>query len=1289
MALAELVTKAARPTWVKNVGGFFSDYFLGELLEKDYKGKLGEKERASSWSRALKNWEKAARSLGPGSSTSETRRRWLDPLFEELGFIFGFSLKDGDYVEAEKENLKEPLIFYPNGTGEPVAYIDFRPWGMDLDSVLEGAGRRLTPLKFMERLLAYGRARWGILTNGRVIRLLKRRELSSGRAFLEIDLENLLDTSDEASYRIFWALFRAKALVPDIEGKCLLDLIDEESRKHAARVGGELRESVRRAVEILVQGFLDEPGNSKHINLPQDVEQVYQQSLVLLYRLLFVLYAESLELLPVGTPLYRDSYSLETLRSMVEDPKENFRPDEYRLWESLSALFSLIENGVNIPELRLISCRGRLFSTRYAPLLESCKVSDAVMAEVIRQLSTTQPQQARGRERISYRELGVEELGAVYEGILQYEPKIAEQDMAVVKVDGNEQIAFLELARAEGYAILETIPRGKFYLSLWGGRRKGSGTYYTDSRITRFLVEQALKPLIEGKKAQDILKLKVLDPAMGSGAFLVAACHYLADAFLVALISEAEAEPFPDTPMGRLLEYMWSLMDQGNMEEARIHARRLVAENCLYGVDLNSLAVELAKVSLWLSTLARDRPLTFLDHRLRSGDSLLGTRLADVAVYPIALRGDTNNRRTPSQEQLRLFEIAEVRQGLATLAEHRRWMASEPDESPAIIDLKERMLGEDLKEGTLFSRLKEAGNLWCALWFWNSHDLERPVSSVYNAAVEAIVTGRNRLPPAVLEQLRSVSKEIARQHDFYHWELEFPEVFFDERGEPLASPGFDAVVGNPPWDIIKPNSREFFSNYEPRFRKLPKQIAQQKMDELCQDNAIAAAWREYSAKIEGQSRFIRSSTIYQHYGGGDLNSYKVFLERFLQLTKHGGVTALVVPSGLTTDEGSTQLRKLLFDDTRILCWYSFENRQKVFPIDSRFKFILLAAEKGSKTESFPCFFYRHDLADLETEHRRELKLEMPLELVRRFSPETLSIMEFRSRRDLEITQKIYDKHPLLGENVPDAWNIKLAAEFHMTGDSHLFNTRGNGLVLYEGKMIHQFDPFYHKTTNNPELPRYWIKEEKGLRELARKYLAGRGGFMKGGEIDCMNLGQLSRLSLPCNNYRLAYRAVASSTNERTMIAAILPPRVSMGNSLIFISGLKAEWELLYLCSALNSFVVDFALRSKVSANLNMFFVEQLPIPRLKQDDPTLKPIVERAARLCCRWPEFDGLAKACGLPGWTPLTEEEVKNLRAELDALMAHLYGLDEADMEQILFTFPLVREEDKIRVLDKMKTL
>ena len=471
--------------------------------------------------------------------------------------------------------------------------------------------------------------------------------------------------------------------------------------------------------------------------------------------------------------------------------------------------------------------------------------------------------------------------------------------------------------------------------------------------------------------------------------------------------------------------------------------------------------------------------------------------------------------------------------------------------------------------------------------------------------------------------------------------------------------------------MFQTDEKEFFQQFEPTIQKKKLRIEDWKKQrvELMNVPTIRDAWLEYAGGYPFASAFFKSAPQYENQislingrnAGSKINLYSYFTEQCFNLLRDGGQCGIVIPSGIYTDLGAKQLREMLFSKTRVTGLFGFENRNIIFEgVHRSFKFVVLTYGKGGSTTSFPAAFMRHEVSELVSFPRRG-SLSISVNLIRRFSPDSLSVMEFKEEIDVEIAEKML-RFPLLGESVPGSWSVRLTTEFNMTTSSHLFRTSPGPtrLPLYEGKMIHQFDHQWAK-------PRYWIEESE-----ARRALFGRSDD-DGSPLDYQS-------------YRLAYRSVARNTDNRTMIMTVLHPGVFAGNSII--TGLHdgGAGEVLTVAGMLNSFVVDYVFRKKVTANCNMFYVYQLPIPRLTEKDAVFGPIVDRAARLICTTPEFDDLAAEVGLGGSANGATDpaERARLRAELDGLVAHLYGVSEAEFSHILSTFPAVDAEIKAAAMD-----
>ncbi len=569
---------------------------------------------------------------------------------------------------------------------------------------------------------------WCVLFDGLRLRLIDVSRLYA-RRYLEFDLDLVLD--HPIAFAAFWRVFSAAALTAGPGDPSSLHALVAASDRHAAGVCRSLRTACS----------THPPTSCARCSTAGDDEEAqeaaqaaFEQALTIVYRMLFLLFAEARSLVPLWHPVYRDSYSLEALRDLADDSRR--RPG---VWEALRAIARLAHAGCRAGDLRVTPFNGRLFSPARTPLAERRDLDDESARQAVRALSSRPTPDRAGRERIAYRDLGVEQLGAVYETLLDYEPT------------GNGDAVRLESG---------------------SGIRKATGTFYTPQPIADYLVRRTLAPLVRDAAPERILELRVVDPAMGSGAFLVAACRYLAAAYESALVRSGGCHA----------------ADLGPSERSAI--RRAIAERCLYGVDRNPMAVQLGRLSLWLATLAADRPLSFLDHRLQVGDSLLGAWVASLRHAPAKAR----------RVELPLFDDDEVAGALRDALPVRFSLESTPNNTLDQVRAKERAFASLTDRDTRLSRWKRVADLWCAAWFRTG---DTPPPAAFGALSDAVLKGRGSLPAALADRFLATVDDVAAARRFFHWELEFPEVFFDRDGARLPAAGFDAVIGNPPWDMVR------------------------------------------------------------------------------------------------------------------------------------------------------------------------------------------------------------------------------------------------------------------------------------------------------------------------------------------------------------------------------------------------------------------------------------------------------------------------------------------------------
>jgi SAM-dependent methyltransferase len=729
--------------------------------------------------------------------------------------------------------------------------------------------------------------------------------------------------------------------------------------------------------------------------------------------------------------------------------------------------------------------------------------------------------------------------------------------------------------------------------------RKKQGSYYTPQVIVRYLVDHSLGRTLygtaDGRPGGEPLPGE--QPRTSAEArdlrVLDAACG--SGGFLIY------AYPV-------LAEFYRREIERLAAEIERIQDYpRLIVETHLYGVDLDPQAAEIATVNLMMRAMAdlragRRRLPLILNQNVKVGNSLIGAAPGDPRLEAHA----------------------------ADLAELRRMRLALAFSPPP------------LPRGQASLPGGEAGAERDALY-----QASEAIDARLNASLDAGL-GRHFAD--------------AGAHRPFHWPVEFPEAFVDEAGRPLGEAGgVQVIVGNPPWEILKPDLREFYAQFDPDVEsKLTRAEVERRIAELdAQDLRRAAAWQAQKARIEAEAAYFSAAPDYRRQGRGDRATHKLFLERAYRLLRGGGRLGYVVPSGIYTDLGTKELRQMLLEEGNLQYLFSFSNERFFFPdVHHAFKFVLLGAQKGPQNDGFWAAFRINPRVAIRPEDlpaflaAGQNLIYVTTDDVQLFNPHTLSFMEFPSARAYAVCERIYADRPVLGDDLPSAWNLKLSQEIHSTNDRDIFNTERRGLPLREGKHINQYDAFYSE-------PRFHIEERLGRSRI----LGGKAP----------DTGQ----RLAYQDHRLAHRRITGAVNERSMLACVLPKGTFCSDVAQTVCEVYPYDLTLYLVAVFNSLVMDFLLRLKITNHADMHFVYSLPVPRLTAGNPYFDAIVPRAARLTCTRPEFAALWQEVMGGPWDPAVgatdPAERQALRDELDALVAHLYGLSRDDLAHILGTFPL----------------
>lgn len=1152
-------------------GDAVSEYFCTKLLWSDpqLRGLLDPEGADVLYKKASSLIRYAQRQLRDRDQARSTYTLLLRPLAELLEWQLGETEKI-----ATEEGLEEgglPLL--SDSEAGPIARAVCIAPDAHLEAAPAGLHRRFAPSFSLARVLKDQGLDYGFVANAFELRLMCC--IGTLPSHIGFDLSAIAEGTRAGleAWKLLYNLLRQNALVAKPR---LIDRIREIGREHQQRVSTDLGHQVQQAVVRFMQGVLDHPDNKGRLPgtiTDEFLHDLYQETLRLLYRLLFTFYAEDLGLLPIDMLTYREGYSLKRLVQLARQTGtqrlEESDPNGSFFQDSLQALFALLRHGVNLgPEGKIEPYGGGLFDPENTKLIASLQWGNATIDHVIEYLvEVPAPKGYHGKVRLSYRELNVEQLGSIYEGLLEVTPSFAREQQWRVKLDNNilvidddmrrrladkrgevltddrfrkvdaveqddddedddeeendevEVEAIEEAAEDDGdndadeageaddelerpssnkpmRVVQQPIMPGTVYLKSGLGRKQ-SGSYYTNRAFVDFLVREAVDPHAKDKTANEILSLRCADLAMGSGHFLVGVCRRLAEHLLSAYRREvakikAQDEKGEFTEDDLLLRAdipddlcrAWNSPDQ---ERELAVCRLLVAGNCIYGVDKNPLAVDLAKTSLWLITAASRQPLTFLDHRLRCGDSLLGLP-AEELVAPYIPRKVKAGKWADYPSLL--TDREQVDAGLFT--QGREKLCAVLCRAFGLLGVLRKKILEDRAnfEGHRVAHLALVSQLRP---FWQLHQTRvglafRPVRSdrdaidVPNRFLDALcLSNGHHIPDEVTEAAQPFITEAERLCAFC-WEIAFPEVFYNEDGTRRDDAGFDILVGNPPWDKVKPAEKEFYGQYDPTIIDFQGQVRKQLVREI--DRRIpeaGPAWDHYKLATnlykeklvrDGVYRWQQDKIPNEKTGrdkttGGDPDLFKFFAERFFQLaappapplTKGGqggvaGRVGILIPAAFYAAEGSKGLRRMVLENARIQHLYSYENRRGIFPsVDTRFKFCAFVVAKASSPgasspsllpdDEFPAAFMLHDPAFLDASPAQQAGRVVKLspKFIREQSPTHLSFFEFRSEQEKALVQRIYDQFPPLGKQLDDTWNVSFTTELHMTQDSWLFRER--------------------------------------------------------------------------------------------------------------------------------------------------------------------------------------------------------------------------------------------------------
>jgi len=1105
------------------------------------KGLKAKDEYSRAFQIACAQWQDFAQQLERRDiDATQLTTRFVQELLRDA---FGYSLSPARPQEVDGRHY--PVSFLAGNLPILVAPHTLGLDDADASMAIEGSSSRKTPFQAMQELLnASESLLWGIVSNGRQLRLLRDAASLTRPSFLEIDLTDLLGSKRYAEFANVWRLLHASRALTDAQNtSCIWERWRHEGQQEGTRVRDGLRNGVEKALLTLGEGFLQHPSNDK-LRTALDSGQLsrdayFQQLLRLVYRLIFVFTVEERGVLhPQGDSpeaqaarhAYAEGYALTRLRNFSLKRRPRNRHDDQ--WQAIRIVFRGLHQGE--PRLALPALGG-LFAASQCKDLDAASLDNSHLLEALKDLRWARPPGSDSLVPVDYRNMGPEELGSVYECLLELVPTVD------VHARSFDFVGRTDTASTAGNA------------------RKLTGSYYTPDSLVQELIRSALDPVIEQRLSSSpaapeaaLLAIRVIDPACGSGHFLLAAARRLAErlALLRSVASGYEGAIRPK-------DYR--------------HALREVVAHCIYGVDRNPMAVELARMALWLEGFEEGRPLDFLDHHLQVGDALLGLTDLDALTQGISkdafkpLSGDdrevckalTKTNAVALKQLTRDLQSQQMLLGMDNTSGLQAMRAIEdmPTNTPEQVSTKEARWLEFMQTAAR-SPLAQAADVLVGA-FLLPKTTDRGATVPTNATLHTLLTTPNDITGPAADAVAAARAACAEAR-VLHWPLAFPQVFTPRGTE--GHRGFDCVLGNPPWERIKLQEEEFFAtrnadvaaarNKAERSQRIQwlsegrlaqnlhfgRTPAPDGAPQLQHANGPDEAEKRLYREFVTARRTAEATSLFAHVSGseggrypltgvGDVNTYALFAETILQIHARDGRAGFIVPTGIATDDSTKTYFGHITQSKRLVSLYDIENRDKLFPaVDSRVKFCLLTLGASEQAE-FVCFATQ--VSQLADERRR---FTLTPEDFRLINPNTLTCPVFRSKRDAELTKKLYRAAPVLirdafveGEGkhareVPaqNPWGITFMAMMHMSNDSHLFEYQNNPepgssatdtkrLPLYEAKLIHHFDHRWATYTTDPNTgtvasrdvtlqekqdasfsitPRYWVPAREVWLRLA-------------------------------------------------------------------------------------------------------------------------------------------------------------------------------------------------------------
>ncbi len=1159
------------------------------------------------------------------------------------------------------------------------AICESKAWDKTLDT--GKADRENNPHHQLQDYLSTLRVRFGFLTNGRIWRVYDTDKITAKKTFIEFDLQRLLalDDADEKAegLGLFAFFFGRNTYAPPAEaGKA-------SAIEQAIAASSDFTLAVEENLKAVIYGYAGEDslfeimGKAIHAANPKaSLGQVYENSVVLLFRLLFVVYFEDKNRPLLAKHPFYQRYSLDNIFQTLRQPSPD-RGQSHDGVYALKQLFEMLDEGAEDIDIPLFN--GGLFDPARAPLLLRPKIFDnATLGQLLEKLLyKTSRGQTLFDTRRDFKNMSVTHLGRIYEGLLEFRFERALETAVYLEYEstatkGKAVEAYFGaydqalIRKEKGFKSLReiSVKKGDVFLKSASNSRKTTASYYTEPVLSQPLVKASIDRAIASAQASGnadgraFMALKILDNACGSGHFLVEALGYLTDLALARLDTDTALQELVAQERAKITEQLQFLNLHYEPEDAQILKRALL-KRCIFGVDLNPFAVELARLSLWMDSFIFGTPLSFIEHHVQHGNSLMGASVQDFIKY---------NAVEVAQDDMFVDNLG-----------------------AKFDDLRTVMHELDAMRDTTAAEVEQSKALWKNTIAPKLNQLSRALSFVCTgramlAEGDAKAWEALKKTPDIITQLfdehakksaalKQVEAYAAKYH-FFHFEVAFPEAFAGGKR------GFDIIVGNPPWDKTKFADTDFFPQYHSNYRSLKNLDKAAVQKRLLESAHIASAYEAAKREMEVADDYYTAASPLNK-GAGDGNLFRLFVERNLGLLAEGGSLNYVLPSALMFEEGSTILRKHIFTHCQMPFFWSFENNKGIFAdVHRSYKFALMQIVNAQPKPDavIDTAFYVLDPAELQQPQRH---IAYPLATLKALSPEHWALMELRTEDDLRVLEKCYAAFPALSAN----W-LDFRRELHMTDDKDLFieNAAPGLLPLFEGKMIWQYSHVF-------DTPQYWLDAQAFDQRLHSKELHRMAQDLGVPKADVAQHASAIRYDRAF--VRMGFRTIARDTDERTLIFTLLPKNCGSGHSMFLNTPKRyaldesgavhvqavSSLRLLFALALFNSLPVDWVARQMIQINVSQTYLYRLPMPQPTDDDIRSHPAYAQLAKnallltLAASWDDFAELAPLFNVqPQDLPQTAKAKDMLRAQNDKLVAGLYGITDTELAHLLQSFKVM---------------